>query len=229
MAGDATVVLVHGAWADGSSWSKVITGLHAKHIDAVAVPMPLTSFEDDVNAVQRVVEKVGGPVILVGHAYGGAPMAAVASPMVKALVYVAALAPDEGETVAEVFGRDTPHASAPKLAPDAHGVMWLPTESFGKAFAQNASADEQAVLAAVQRPISPQCIMTPVGRPSWKDVPAYYLLAEHDHMIPASTQRFMAERMKATIHAHPFDHTPSVTAPAAVVDVICEALERVSA
>jgi len=230
MAGsDVNVVLVHGAWADGSSWSKTVTGLLSNGINAVTVPVPLTTLADDVAALDRTLERVEGPVVLVGHAYAGAVIAATRDPKVKALVYIAALAPAEGETVADVFYRSEPHPKAPKLAPDKHGLIWLPHDAFAAAFAQNASAEEQAVLAAVQRPISAACISVRVGRPLWKDVPSWYLLAEQDHMIVAETQRFMAERMKARVRVHPVDHTPSVTAPGPVVDLILEAARAIRA
>jgi len=147
---------------------------------------------------------------------------------VKALVYVTALAPDEGEKVADVFYRLEPHPQAPKLAPDSNGLIWLPEEAFASAFAQNASADEQAVLAAVQRPISLSCITVPVGRPLWRDIPSWFLLAEEDRMIAPGTQLYMAERMKAKIKAHAVDHIPSVTAPIAVVDVIRDAIRSIT-
>src|SRR6185312_8163053 len=117
-----------------------------------------------------------------------------------------------------------PHPQAPKLAPDADGLIWLSEEAFASAFAQNASADEQAVLAALQRPISLGCITVPVGRPLWKDIPSWFLLAEDDRMIVPETQRYMAERMNAKIRAHAVDHTPIVTAPKTVVDIIREAI-----
>jgi pimeloyl-ACP methyl ester carboxylesterase len=224
-----SVVLVHGAWADGSSWSKVVSKLRANGVEAVTVPVPLTTLADDVAAVERTLERVDGPVVLVGHAYAGAVIGSARSASIKALAYITALAPDEGETVADVFYRNEPHPQAPKLAPDEHGLIWLPREAFATAFAQDASAEEQAVLAAVQRPISPACITVPVGRPLWKDVPSWYLLAEQDHMIVAETQRFMADRMKARVRAHPVDHTPSVTAPGVVVDLILEAVREVRA
>jgi len=225
---EANVVLAHGAWADGSSWAKVIEPLTSEGFRTVAVPLPLTSFTDDTAALERTLERVSGPVVLVGHAYAGAVIAATRSEQVKALVYVAALAPDEGETVADVFYRAKPHPSAPKLAPDQHGLLYFPEDAFPTAYAQNASARDLAVLAAVQRPISPASITVPVGRPLWKDRPAWYLLAEQDHMIVPETQRFMAERMRARIRAHAVDHTPSVTAPAVVVDIICEAISEVA-
>jgi pimeloyl-ACP methyl ester carboxylesterase len=145
---------------------------------------------------------------------------------VKALVYITALAPDQGETVADVFYRNAPHPLAPKLAPDNHGLIYLPHEAFAAAFAHNASADELALLSAVQRPISPACISVPMNRPLWKDRPAWFLMAEQDRMIVQDTQRFMAERMHARIRSHPVDHAPIVTAPGLVVDIIREAIEQ---
>src|SRR5215813_2963564 len=135
---DVTVVLVHGAWADGSSWSKIILPLVAEGIRVSAPPLPLTSFDDDVAALDRALERVPGPVVLAGHAYAGAVIGGVRSDKVKALAYVAALAPDEGETVAQVFYRIEPHPLAPRLAPDAHGLIYLPDTAFGAAFAGNA-------------------------------------------------------------------------------------------
>lgn len=221
------VVLAHGAWADGSSWARVITALSAESVRVFAAPLPLTSLSDDVAALDRSLDRTEGPIILVGHAYAGAVIALSRPERVKALVYVTALAPDEGEKVADVFYRLEPHPLAPKLAPDKSGLIWLPDEAFAEAFAQNASADDLALLAAVQRPISLGCITVPVGRPLWKETPSWFLLAEEDRMIVPQTQRFMAERMKAKISAHAVDHTPSVTAPAAVVEVISEAIRSV--
>jgi pimeloyl-ACP methyl ester carboxylesterase len=223
---DVKVVLAHGAWADGSSWSKVIGLLREKGIKAVAAPLPLTSLADDVAAVERTLERIEGPVVLAGHAYAGAVIAETRSEKVRSLVYIAALAPDEGETVADVFYRVEPHPKAPKLAPDAHGLIWLPEEAFAQAFAPHASPEEQAVLAAVQRPIAVPCIGVKVGRPLWKDRPSWFLLAEEDRMIVRETQRFMADRMKATVRSHPADHTPIVTAPGAVADIILEAVRE---
>jgi pimeloyl-ACP methyl ester carboxylesterase len=223
-----SVVLAHGAWADGSSWARVITALKAESVNVLAAPLPLTSLADDVAALNRSLDRTEGPVVLAGHAYAGAVIALARPERVKALVYVTALAPDQGEKVADVFYRLEPHPQAPKLGPDGNGLIWMPEAAFAAAFAQNASAEDLAVLAAVQRPISLSCITVPVGRPLWKDVPSWFLLAEADRMIVAATQRFMAERMKATIKAHAVDHTPSVTAPAAVVDIIRDAIHAVA-
>jgi pimeloyl-ACP methyl ester carboxylesterase len=221
---NVNVVLAHGAWADGSSWAKVIGPLAAEGVKVLAAPLPLTSFAEDTAAVERTLERASGPVVLAGHAYAGAVIGAARTENVKALVYVSALAPDEGETVADVFYRIKPHPLAPKLAPDNHGLIYLPPEAFAAAFAQNASADELALLAAVQRPISPACITVPVKRPLWKDRLTWFLMAEQDRMIVHDTQRFMAERMHARVRSHPVDHAPIVTAPGLVVDIIREAI-----
>jgi pimeloyl-ACP methyl ester carboxylesterase len=219
----ASVVLVHGAWADGSSWAKVIPPLAADGAEVIAAPLPLTSFPDDVAALERTVERANGPVVLVGHAYAGAVIAATRQEKVRALVYVAALAPDEGETVAEVFYRAEPHPQAPKLAPDKHALIYLPEKAFGAAFAQHATAEEQVVLAAAQRPISAACISVAMGRPLWRDRPSWYLVAQEDRMIIHETQRFMSQRMRARVRSHPVDHAPMVTAPSVVLDIICTA------
>jgi pimeloyl-ACP methyl ester carboxylesterase len=225
---DVNVVLAHGAWADGSSWARVIAALKAEDAKVSAAPLPLTSLADDVAALNRSLERTDGPIILAAHAYAGAVIALARPERVKALVYVTALAPDLGEKVADVFYRHEPHPQAPKLAPDGNGLIWLPESTFATAFAQNASAEDQAVLAAVQRPLSLSCITVPAGRPLWKDISSWFLVAENDRMIVPATQRYMAERMKAKIKAYAVDHTPSVTAPGTVVDIIRDAIGAVA-
>jgi pimeloyl-ACP methyl ester carboxylesterase len=222
---NATVVLVHGAWADGSSWNNIILPLEGQGFRVIAAPIPLTSLSDDAAALQRVIERTEGPVVLVGHAYAGAVIATTREDRVQALVYVAALAPDEGETVAQVFYRDEPHPLAPKLAPDTHDLIWMPEDGFRNAFAHNASADQAALSAAVQRPIAVQCIQEAAPSPAWKRKPSWFLIAEEDRMINPKTQHFMAERMGANVRAHAVDHTPLITAPELVVEVILEAAQ----
>src|ERR1700728_3670788 len=221
---DVSVVLAHGAWADGSSWSTVILALQQKGVTAIAAPLPLTSLSDDVVALDRASERVDGRLVLVGHAYAGAVIGSSRNPRVKSLVYVTGLAPAEGQTVADVFYQAAPHPQAPKLAPDSHGLIWLPFEAFAAAFAQDATNEEHALLCAVQRPISPACISVAVERPLWEDRPSWFLIAERDRMIVQETQRVMADRMKARVYSHSVDHMPLVTAPAAVVQLIMEAV-----
>jgi pimeloyl-ACP methyl ester carboxylesterase len=142
---NATVVLVHGAWADGSSWQAIVGPLEERGFNVIAAPIPLTSLSDDAAALRRTIAQTQGPLIVAGHAYGGAVIATANDERVKALVYVVGLAPDEGETVAQVFYRDESHPKAPQLAPDGDGFIWMPDEGFANAFAQNAT-DEQIAL-----------------------------------------------------------------------------------
>jgi pimeloyl-ACP methyl ester carboxylesterase len=218
------VVLVHGAWADGSSWNDVIGPLLSKGLNVLAAPIPLTSLSDDVAALDRALERTDGPVVLVAHAYAGAVIAATTNERIRSLVFIAALAPDEGETVADVFYREKPHPEAPRLAPDAHGFIWMPREGFGTAFSQHASPERAALFAATQRPIAVTCIQEKAPRPAWKVKPSWYLVAEEDRMISPTTQHFMAERMGARIRSEKVDHLPLVTAPEPAIEVILEAV-----
>jgi pimeloyl-ACP methyl ester carboxylesterase len=223
-----TAVLVHGAWADGYCWSNVILPLKSAGLNVTTAPIPLTTLAEDAGALRRVIERTTGPVILVGHAYAGAVIAAVQDDRVKSLVYIAALAPDEGETVADVFYRMAPHPKAPQLSPDAYGFIWMPEDGFSNAVAHKATPDQLAIMTAVQRPIAVNCIQEKAPAPAWRAKPSWFLLAEEDRMIHPATQRFMAERMKANIRSHQVDHTPMHTAPGLVVDIILEAAQSTS-
>ena len=220
---NSTVILVHGAWADGSCWRDVILLVERLGLRVICAPIPLTSLSNDVSALTRVVERTDGPVVLGGHAYGGAVIAGIRDERVKSLVYVAALAPEEGETVAQVFYRDEPHAEAPKLSPDKHGFIWMPEDGFRRAVAHKASSDQTRVLSAVQRPISVQCIQEKAPVPGWKAKPSWFLVAEEDRMINPKTQKFMANRMGAKVRSSRVDHSPMYTATDLVIDVISEA------
>ena len=220
---NSTVVLVHGAWADGSCWKDIILPLERHRLKVICAPIPLTSLTDDVSALTRAVERTSGPIVLAGHAYGGAVVGAIHETRVKSLVYIAALAPDEGEPVAQVFYRDEPHPEAPKLAPDKHDFIWMPEDGFSRAVAHKASTDRTRILAAVQRPISLHCIHENAPAPGWKSKPSWFLLADEDRMINPKTQRFMAGRMGARIRSGRVDHSPMYSAPNLVIDVILEA------
>lgn len=220
----ADVVLVHGAWADGSSWTRVIKPLQSGGLRVVAAPIPLTSLSDDVAALERALERTDGPVVLVAHAYAGAVIGASINERVQSLVFIAALTPDEGETVGEVFYREKPHQEAPHLAPDKHGFLWIPDDRFGTAFAQHASPEQAALLAATQRPIALACIQEKAPSPAWKAKPSWYLVAEEDRMINPATQQFLARRMGAQIRSEKVDHAPLVTAPELAVEIILQAV-----
>jgi pimeloyl-ACP methyl ester carboxylesterase len=220
-----TIVLAHGAWADGSSWNAVIQQLQSIGLQVIAAPLPLTSLTDDIAALDRTIARTEGPVVLAAHAYAGAVISGSTSERIKSLVFIAALAPDEGETVADMFYRLPPHPDTAKLAPDANGLIWMADEDFGKAFAQHVTPEQARVLAAVQRPIALACIQQPMSKPGWKATPSWFLVAEEDHMINPETQHFMANRMKARINSRKVDHTPLVTASADVVEIIRQAVE----
>jgi pimeloyl-ACP methyl ester carboxylesterase len=219
-----SIILAHGAWADGSSWAKTIPPLADHGFEVIAAPLPLTSLSNDIAALGSVIERTQGPVILAAHAYAGAVISAVKNERVRSLVYITALTPERGETVGDVFYREKPHAKAPRLQPDTNGVIWMPKPSFAEAFAQNASVETLEILAATQRPIAVRCIQEPTPLPAWKAKPSWYLLAEEDRMINPKAQHFMATRMGATIHAHAVDHLPLITAPELVVKIILEAV-----
>jgi pimeloyl-ACP methyl ester carboxylesterase len=220
---NSTIVLVHGAWADGTCWQNVILPLREAGLRVTCAPIPLTSLREDVAALQHVIDRTVGPVVLVGHAYAGAVIAGPKDDRVKSLVYIAALAPAEGETVADVFYRGQPHPEAPKLQPDAHGLIWMPEGGFARAVAHRASWDQTAILEAAQRPIAVKCIQEKAPVPTWKTKPSWFLVAEEDRMIAPETQCFMAQRMGARIRTHAVDHSPMHTAPDIVVGVILEA------
>jgi len=191
------VVLVHGAWANGSSWAQVIKPLHAMVLTVLAAPIPLTSLHEDIAVLERALERTDGPIVLVAHACAGAVLAACRNERVRSLVFIAALTPDEGETVGEVFYREKPHPEAPQLASDRDGFIWMPIDRFGTAFAQHAQPADAPLLAAKQRPIALQCIQEKSPPPTWKTKPSWYLVAQEDRMINPATQLFLAQWMGA--------------------------------
>jgi pimeloyl-ACP methyl ester carboxylesterase len=223
---NSTIVLVHGAWADGYCWSNLILPLELRGLKVICAPIPLTSLTDDAAALNSALERINGPVVLVGHAYSGAVIAAAQGERVKSLVYLAALAPDEGETVAKVFYREPSSPEAPKLVPDSRGFIWMPESGFHQAVAHMASAEQTKIAAAVQRPIAVRCIQEPAPAPLWKSKPSWFLIAEEDRMINPKTLHFMADRMGATVKAHRVDHTPMYSQPAIVTEVILEAARK---
>jgi pimeloyl-ACP methyl ester carboxylesterase len=218
-----SIVLVHGAWADGSCWRNVILPLERHGLHVICAPIPMTSLINDATALRWALERTRGPVVLVGHAYSGAVIAAVQEERVKSLVYITALAPDEGETVAKVFYLNPSSPEAPKMVPDSHGFVWMPDDGFRRAVAHKASVDQVKIASAVQRPIAVQCIQEQAPKPAWKTKPSWFLLAEEDRMINPKTQRFMADRMGAKVRSEPVDHTPMYSDPQVVIDVILEA------
>ena len=168
-------------------------------------------------------------MVLVGHSYGGAVITAAGGPNsdVKALVYIAAMAPDEGETVGELLHRAAPHASAPALVPDEDGLLWMSAKGFADAVAHESSANNALLMAATQKPIAIKCVQEQMTKPAWKERPSWFLVAERDRMIAPETQRFMARRTGGHILAAAADHTPLASAPDQVVAIITEAVDAV--
>ena len=201
----ATAVLVHAAWTDASSWSKIIVLLQEKGLQVVAVQIPLTSLFDDVVTVRRTLKRHNGPIVLVGHSYAGAVISVAGSHD-------------------PLFHRVAPHPSAPQLSPDSDGLLWLPPGAIANAVAPDASPHEAAVMQATQKPIAIRCLGEALTHPAWKDKPSWFIIAEKDRMISPDTQRYMAERMRAHVHSLPVDHTPLASAPQEVVHVIAEAV-----
>jgi pimeloyl-ACP methyl ester carboxylesterase len=201
MSKSVNILLVHGAWADGSCWSKVILLLEAKGYAVTAAQIPLTSLDDDIAVTRRLLSAETGPTVLVGHSYGGAVItgAATTVPKVKALVYITAFGLDEGESLESLSKQGPPPSGAAAIAPDEHGFLWINREKFHKAFAGDVTVDEAAVMAAVQKPLSFAAFGGQEGVPAWKSLPSWYLVCTEDQMIPPPAQEFLAQRMKATV------------------------------
>ncbi|CAN7177361.1 alpha/beta hydrolase [Pseudoduganella sp. LjRoot289] len=226
-ADDTTVVLVHGAFADGSSWDKVIPLLQAQGVKVVAVQNPLSSLADDVLAAQRVIDAQTGKVVLVGHSWGGAVITqAGVSDKIKALVYVAAFAPSEGESLGSV-GKNYPlPAGVPTLQEGPAGFLSLPAESFASNFAQDLPAGTTKVLAAMQGLFPAKNFAEPVSYTAWKNKANYYIVASQDRMIDPGLQRDFAKKINAVTTTLPTSHVPMVSQPRQVAEVILAAVKR---
>jgi pimeloyl-ACP methyl ester carboxylesterase len=220
----SSVVLVHGEWTDGSSWSKVIPLLQKNGLRVTAVQIPLTSLAEDVAITRHVLALQPGPTVLAGHSYGGSVIteAGTNAPNVVGLVYVSAFAPDEGESLGDLYAR----AAAPGVAhvrPDDEGFLWIDPETFGDAFGLDVDPVEARIMAVVQKPIAARIFGDRVTRPAWELKPSWYLLSEIDRMIPAETQRFMSKRMGATVVSVPASHWSMVSHPDKVAKLISDA------
>jgi pimeloyl-ACP methyl ester carboxylesterase len=227
--GVKTVLLIHGAWADGSSWSKLIPLLEAKGLHVVAVQIPLTSFADDVAATQRALALEDGPVLLVGHSYGGAVITEAGNdPKVAGLVYVSAVAPDQGEST---FGLITSVATpiGSELRPDKSGFLKLTPKGIAEDFAQDLSAKEIAILTATQVPVSVAAMKGEVTIPAWKSKPSWYIIAANDRAISPDLEAAQAKRIGATTITVPSSHVIMLAQPLKVADVIFDAASKAGA
>jgi len=220
------VVLVHGAWADGSSWSKVIPLLQQKGLNAVAVQNPLTSLADDVSTTKRAIARQEGLVLLVGHSYGGAVITEAGNdPKVVGLVYVAAFAPDEGQAVGDL-GKDlAPPAGLGELRPDPQGFLTLTAKGVEEYFAPDLPLAERKVMAATQGPTNAAVLGGKITKAAWRSKPTSYVVAGNDQMIPPDLERQFAKAMKATTITVPSSHVPMLSHPAEVARLIVEAAQ----
>jgi pimeloyl-ACP methyl ester carboxylesterase len=227
--GVKTVLLIHGAWADGSSWSKLIPLLEAKGLHVVAVQIPLTSFADDVAATQRAIALEDGPVLLVGHSYGGAVITEAGSDAkVAGLVYISAVAPDQGEST---FGLITSVATpiGTELRPDKSGFLKLTPKGISEDFAQDLPAKEIALLTATQVPISVGAMKGEVTTAAWKSKPSWYIVAANDRAISPDLEAAQAKRIGATTITVPSSHVIMLAQPSRVAAVIIDAASKAGA
>lgn len=229
MSKSASIVLVHGFWGGAAHWGKVITELAKRGYTSLhAVEMPLTSLADDAERVRKMVRQQEGPVILVGHSYGGAVLSEAGDlPNVAALVFVAAFAPDAGESPGAITQQDPPVA-APNLAPDSDGYLWIKADKFHESFCQDLTADEALVMAVTQKAPLAAAFGDAVTAPAWRSKPSWYQVSSQDHMIASTNQQRMSARLNArkviTLDA---SHASLVSHPSEICDLIEEAAATV--
>jgi pimeloyl-ACP methyl ester carboxylesterase len=222
--GVRNVILVHGAWADGSSWSKVIQLLEPKGLHVVAVQIHLNSLQDDVATTQRAIALQDGPVVLVGHSYGGAVITEAGNdPKVTGLVFVAAFAPGDGESVNSVSKPYPPAPLGAELRPDAQGFLWITPKGFAEDFGQDLSDSEKKIFTATQGPANAAAFSGTITNAAWKTKPSWYVVARNDRAIPPALEKAEASRMKATAITLPSSHLAMLSHPNEVAAIIVDA------
>jgi len=225
MADLPNIVLVHGAWADGSCWSGVIRNLQADGYHVVAPQFPHTSLADNVTRLRQVLALQDGPTVVAGHSYGGQIITALGEdvPGVKALVYVAAFGLDEGESIGGLLAQGEPTPALAHLIIDDAGYAWLPQDDFVNHFAADVAPADANVMYAVQQPLAASTLGDVMGVPAWKQVPTWYVVAQNDEAIPADAERLFAGRMGATTIEIASSHVVMTSHPDEVADLIREA------
>ncbi len=225
------IVLVHGAFADGSSWSKVIPLLEKDGYYVTAVQIPLTSYADDVVTTRRVIDAQTGPVVVVGHSYGGAVItqAAANNSNVKALVYVEAFAPNVGETIAAAGAKYPPPPLGPALKPDAAGFLWVDRAKFRDVFCHDVPVTEARIAAATQKPIAAASFEAAPTNAAWKSVPSWFMVSTLDRAINPDLMKAQAKRANGTLIEGKWSHVPFLSQPRVVVKVIEDAAKHASA
>ncbi len=230
MSGIKNIVLVHGAWADGSSWSKIIPLLLAKGFHVVAVQNPLNSIADDVASTTRLIEAQDGPVLLVGHSYGGAVITeAGMNPKVAGLVYVAAFAPDKGETLSGMAAQHPKPPAFDEIRPIADGFLVLTEKGVNESFAQDLSPADKALVLATQGPTQGAILATPIRAAAWHDKPSWFVIATNDRAISPEQEKASAERMHSKTLTLASSHVPMLSQPQKVADFVGEAAASLNA
>jgi pimeloyl-ACP methyl ester carboxylesterase len=221
------IVFVHGAWADGSSWSSVIEQLQAEGYHVTAPQFPLTSLANDVARLRQVLDLQEGPTIVVGHSYGGQVMTALGAdaPNVVGLVYIAAFALDQGESLGALLSQGPVTPALAHLFTDKQGFGWLSEDDFVEHFAGDVDPMKAKVMYAVQQPLAGSAFTDVMAAPAWKTLPSWYLVATNDEAIPPDAERQFANRMGATTVEVPSSHLPMVSHPKDVVELIESALD----
>jgi pimeloyl-ACP methyl ester carboxylesterase len=222
MADQPNIVLVHGAWADGSSWSAAIEKLQAAGYRVTAPQFALTKLADDVARIRHVLARQGGPTVLVGHSYGGQIITALGedAPNVVALVYIAGFGLEEGESIGALLGQAPPTPAIAHLDIDEQGFAWLPEDDFVNHFAADVDPAKARVMHAVQQPLHASALDEVMGTPAWKSLPSWFLVAEGDQTIPPDAQRLFSARMGATTTEVSTNHVAMVSHPEDVVTMI---------
>ena len=222
--GTKNVVLVHGGFVDGSGWNKVYKILKNDGYNVTIVQNPTNSLADDVAVTKRAIAQQDGPVVLVGHSYGGVVVSeAGTDPKVDSVVYIAAFAPDKGESVQTLIANPPPGASVPPILPPQDGYLFLDRAKFAAAFAGDVSPEEATFMADSQVPWGVEALAGAVTNPAWKSKPSWYLVATEDHMIPPPAQQMMAKRAGSTVVEVPGSHAIYVSKPEAVAKLIAQA------
>lgn len=220
-----TIVLVHGAWGDGSHWRHIIPALSKEGYTVRSVQNPLTSLEDDIQKTRDLIDAQEGKVLLVGHSYGGAVISGAGHhDKVAGLVFIAAFALDKGESLGGIFARREPPSGAASIYPDAKGFLWLKYDEYQKSFCGDVPDDDALVMSVSQKPIHGSIFGTEAGEPAWKAKPSWYQVSDSDNMIPPATEIEMGERMnpKKLIHLNS-SHASLASHPKEVLDLILEA------
>ncbi|MGE4799466.1 alpha/beta fold hydrolase [Yersinia hibernica] len=223
------ILLVHGAWADGSQWRHIIPALHAMGHRVIAMQNPLTSLADDVERTIKLTAALYGPTLLVGHCYGGMVITQAGHlHNVVGMVYLAAFAPDAGESVSSTYAWRKPPVGAAYIRPDDNGFLWIDTDKYHESLCQDIDETEALVMALAQKPLAARVFTDKSAQPAWRVKPCWYQVSTQDRMLPVETQREFAERIQANkVIELPASHAAHLSHPQHIIDLITDAVNTV--